>query len=66
VSVGGGLRSGGVGVGLEPGDDMAPFRAGELNEERVASRPRSGSSAISRDCRAFSILAAAYESRVRI
>lgn len=62
--MGDGLRPSG-GVGLEAVVDMAPFGAGELNVERVAS-PRSGSSAISRDWRAFSILAAAYESRVRI
>lgn len=64
MSVGDGFRPGG-GVGLEIGDGMPPLGAGELNEERVAS-PRSGSSAISRDCRAFSIFAAAYEIRVRI
>lgn len=64
MSVGDGFKPGGD-VGLEPGDDMAPFGAGGPNDERVAS-PRSGSSAISRDCRAFSTFAAAYESRVRI
>lgn len=64
MSAGDDLRAGVI-VRFEAVDDPAPFGAGKPNVETVASS-RSGSSAISRDWRASSTLAAAYESRVRI